>query len=245
MISVVDVGASNIDSAPPYVPLLKRGLCQVLCFEPQVDFWPSQSEHVTCRPDVVGDGKEHTLYLSNAPGMTSLYRINAPIWDVLCPKRDGEKLVRVVHEKRVPTIRLNDIDVERIDFLKMDAQGAELMVIKGGHIKIMRALCVHTEVSFVPLYVGQPMFADIDQALGDLGFLFHSFCEFHIQKIGDGPGPSRQVTQADAVYFRDFTKIDKLSGRDRETMATIAELCYGSYDLAQLCRRHIDGHHSD
>ncbi len=142
------------------------------------------------------------------------------------------------------TVKLDDL-VDPIDFLKMDAQGAELMVINGARFQIANAVCVHTEVSFVPLYAGQPMFGDIDRALVHLGFLFHTFREFHLQRIGDAVSQCRQVTQADAVYFRDFTKIDALSARERETMATIAELCYGSYDLAQLCRRSDHGHHAD
>ena len=33
--TIVDIGANPIDGDPPYIQMLKRGLCQVVGFEPQ------------------------------------------------------------------------------------------------------------------------------------------------------------------------------------------------------------------
>ena len=76
--TVVDVGASPIDGAPPYARMLAHGLCRVIGFEPQEDalaaLVAARSERETYLPYVVGDGRPGTLSICYAPGMTSLLR---------------------------------------------------------------------------------------------------------------------------------------------------------------------------
>jgi hypothetical protein len=66
-------------------------------------------------------------------------------------------------------------EVRRIDLLKLDVQGSELAVLQGGRDKLAQALAVHTEVSFVTLYRGQPPFGEIDGELRWPGFMPHCF----------------------------------------------------------------------
>jgi hypothetical protein len=52
----------------------------------------------------------------------------------------------------------------------MDVQGFEDRVIAGGLRTLERASVLWVETSFVELYEGQPLFADIHDRLRDLGF---------------------------------------------------------------------------
>ena len=45
-----------------------------------------------------------------------------------------------------------DLNIDYIDFLKIDTQGAEANVIFG--LGSYRPLCIYTEVQFIPLYKG-------------------------------------------------------------------------------------------
>jgi FkbM family methyltransferase len=57
--------------------------------------------------------------------------------------------------------------------IKMDVQGAEDKVIRGGCDFFKRARAVLTEIAYEPMYDDQPLFSDIHTMLGDLGFRFN------------------------------------------------------------------------
>nr|WP_244567251.1 FkbM family methyltransferase [Escherichia coli] len=46
--------------------------------------------------------------------------------------------------------------------LKIDTQGSELNILVGGEQVLNNTLCIQLEVSFIPLYEGQPSFGEID-----------------------------------------------------------------------------------
>lgn len=71
----------------------------------------------------------------------------------------------------VPVKRLDDV-VAPIEgaLIKIDAQGAEREIIKGGHETIRAASLVLIEMTYKPLYEGQALFNEIHRLLDDLGF---------------------------------------------------------------------------
>src|SRR5271155_3059774 len=78
--AVVDIGANPIDGTPPYKRMLERGLCTVIGCEPSRDAIErldrQKSSMETYLPYVVSDGQDHTLFVCDAPGMTSLLEPN-------------------------------------------------------------------------------------------------------------------------------------------------------------------------
>lgn len=61
------------------------------------------------------------------------------------------------------------------DLLKLDVQGYELEVLKGAPMMLRRAKAVLCEVSFVPLYKGQCLFADVVTFMSLAGFSLRAF----------------------------------------------------------------------
>jgi FkbM family methyltransferase len=57
--------------------------------------------------------------------------------------------------------------------VKLDVQGFEDKVIKGGNAVLSKTKVVITEASFFPIYEGQPLFDDIYTLLKSLGFKYH------------------------------------------------------------------------
>jgi FkbM family methyltransferase len=243
---VVDIGANPIDSTPPYKSLLEKRLCRVFGFEPQPAALAAlnsrRSDLETYLPYVVGDGKNATLKMCRAPGMTSLFAPDSnalnhfpgfPVWG------------QVIEEIPVKTHRLDDIaEIENFDFLKMDAQGAELAILQNCFERLASVVAIQTEVSFVALYKNQPSFGQIDVELRRLGFLPHCFANINKRLIAPfvAENPYQAINQlldADVVYVRDFMASDGMSAEQRKHLAVLAHLCYGSFDLTANCLHHL------
>jgi FkbM family methyltransferase len=246
--AVVDVGANPIDGDPPYKAMLAKQLCRVVGFEPQQDALASlnarKSDHETYLPYVIGDGTDGTLRVCRASGMTSLFR---PDQRVLRHFAGFSEWGQVVQEIPVSTRRLDDVgELEELDLLKIDVQGSELAVFIHGSQRLSRAVAVQAEVSFLPLYEGQPVFGDVDLELRKQGFVPHAFSAIKKWMIAplstDDPYAAlNQLLEADIVYVRDFTRPEALSTEQLKHLALIAHHCYGSWDLAVNCLHHLAG----
>ena len=240
---VVDVGANPIDGEPPYMPMLSAGLCRVTGFEPQeqalLELQQRKGPNEHYLPYAVGDGGTHTLKICVASGMTSLFEpdpMTLGLFDVLRPL--GEVTSRVPLETR----KLDDIsEIQHLDFLKIDIQGGELAVFKGGAVKLSQAVVVQTEISFVTLYKSQPSLGDVDLEMRRQGFIPHCFAAVKQWSIapyvvsGNPRRPLNQLLEADIVYVRDFVRPELMSDEQLKHLALIVHHCYGSFDLALRC----------
>jgi FkbM family methyltransferase len=247
-VEVVDVGANPIDEVPPYKPLLAVGRARVTGFEPNrtalARLQGAASAAERYLPHAVGDGARVTFRLCRAPGMSSTLPLNEPLMRHF---HGFTEWGQVVSEEAVDTVRLDDlVEVPTIDYLKIDVQGGELAVFEGARSRLARALCVHTEVMFQDMYVGQPLFADQDALLRGLGFRLHCFtspmarCLKPVLIDNDPYRGLNQLLQADAVYVRDFARLELLPPDDLLKLALIAHDLYHSFDLANLALLTLD-----
>jgi FkbM family methyltransferase len=240
---VVDIGANPIEGAPPYKPLLDAQLCRVTGFEPQAtalaELNLKKGAYETYLPYAVGDGREHTLNLCAYSGWTSLFVPSAAALEVFSFFKNN---ARVVGQARIQTQRLDDlVEVDDIDFLKIDIQGGELAVFAHGREKLKNAVVIQTELQFVDLYDGQPSFGQVDQELRAQGFIPHAFAglkKWPISPLEFGGNPTQplnQLLEADLVYVRDFIHADSMSSDQLKHLGLIAHSCYNSFDLAGRC----------
>jgi FkbM family methyltransferase len=81
-------------------------------------------------------------------------------------------------------------------FVKIDVQGFEDRVLRGGERTISQASVVLVETSFETLYDRQPLFADIHERLKDWGFEFRGNLD-HSYAAGDG-----RALQADSLFVK-------------------------------------------
>lgn len=76
--------------------------------------------------------------------------------------------------ENIKVMRLDDwigkVSIELPLFIKLDVQGYELQVIRGGCETIRRASGVLMELSFVELYEGQPLIRDVIETMHSMGF---------------------------------------------------------------------------
>ncbi|WP_300296531.1 FkbM family methyltransferase [Ferrovibrio sp.] len=238
-VKVVDVGANPIDGDPPYATLLRGGHADIVGFEPNLEALAKLNSQKgpteTYLPYAVGDGGRHTLNFCQAPGMTSLLKPNPEVINLF---HGFPAWGTVVGTEEIDTRRLDDIpETEGMDLLKIDVQGAELMVFQNATQRLAEAVVIQTEVEFLQMYVDQPLFGDVDCFLRSQGFVFHRFFPtvsrtIQPMLVGDNiyAGMS-QIFWADAIFVRDFTRPALMSERQLLAMAAIVHDCYQSFDL--------------
>lgn len=237
--AVVDIGAAPIDGIPTYREMLDNNQCTLLGFEPQLDMLEDAKRKATgpnerYLPHVVADGKPHTLYVASAPGMTSILEP----FDRMQRQFTGlASMGKVIHKMEVDTRRLDDVMRDGFcDFLKMDAQGSEMMILEGGYGTLMDAVAVQWEMSFVPLYKRQPSFGAMDIKLRSLGFIPHKLVEGKQWAIeGLNPKEANQVLEADIVYTRDWSFWPHMTPEQWKHLAILATYAFKSYDLGFKC----------
>lgn len=116
--------------------------------------------------------KTTTSWKDGNPGASSLFRASG--------KYPIEKYVQ--NETEVKSITLytfmTSYNIKSIDMLWMDAQGAELLVLKGLKKNISNVKLIHLETEFFEIYKEQPLFKDIKKWLNTHGFLLYKFTSF-------------------------------------------------------------------
>lgn len=240
MVEIVDIGANPIDGDPPYKRLLATGKARLTGFEPQPDALAIldalKSKHERYFPYVIGDGGEHNLHIYQGSGFASLLKLDGRTLDIFAHLKP---LSELLDEIPLQTKRLDDVDeVQILDYLKIDIQGSELAVFKNATNLLKDAICIQTEISFVPLYQGQPTIGDVDCELRSQGFIPHCFAA----PINTGPiSPIvfnnqpwqglHQLGEADLVYVKDFRRLENFSDCMLKNLAMVAHYCYRSMDL--------------
>jgi len=176
---MIDVGA-NDGSFAAY--LSRTFACErVIAFEPL----PSRRDQLAARGYEV-----HSVALSDHNGEALFNVSGADSASSLLPLTELCKSeypqVATVDQIRVPVRRLDDIlsPIESA-LVKIDAQGAELEILRGGKAVISAARLVLIEMTFKRLYAGQALFNDVHRELDIQGF---DLIGFRTQTVGTGSG---------------------------------------------------------
>lgn len=164
-----------------------------------------------------------TLFEAKLAYSTSLYKTRMEYFDRFL---NGDNGVTVA-ERKVSVRSLDEVvaseKIDRLDFIKLDAEGAELDILEGGTnavsapglVGVLSEIRLHREIN------GSPPFASLDIFLRDRGFrLFdievnrHSRRALPYPQVADYRLPSGerffayttrgQVQDGDALYFRDY-----------------------------------------
>jgi len=124
----------------------------------------------------------YKLALGNKNGISKFYTSekSGKIWpsgSLLKPKEHVIVMPNIIFndEIRVNTITLNDwakkYNIHKIDFLWLDMQGFELFALKSASRLLKTVKIIYTEVEFIELYTGQPLYCDVKKWLEKQGFI--------------------------------------------------------------------------
>ncbi len=246
-INILDIGAS-FSEEPPYQSLVDAGRARIIGFEPNAE----ECERLNLEygephrffPHFVGDGKPGTFHETNWMLTGSLYEPNSSLLEKF---QNLAELVTPVATHAVTTTKVDDIaDIGDVDFFKIDIQGGELAVFQNAVQALAGTLVIQTEVEFLELYKGQPMFADVDMFLREIGFQFHTFNGFGGRAFkplvlnNDVNQGLRQMLWSDAIYVKDWMDLSDLDVTKLQKYAVIAHDLLHSYDLAHFVLQVLD-----
>lgn len=184
---------------------------------------------------------EKELYVTKAPMCSSLYPPNETY---LARFHGLPELVNLDFSVGIETTTLDafceEENIEEIDFLQIDVQGADLDVLQGAiNLLNKTILAIQIEVEFSHLYINQPLFADVDNFLRSQKFsLFDLYSahrpRFHIQQKSPNH-PNGQILWGDAFYLRDLI-CDQFSKEEQSPSKILKLACVadvmGFYDYA-------------
>jgi len=228
----------------------QRNLINVVSFEPdKVEYEKIKKEKR--KQDVVlpyalcNEKKTIDLNLTKSRGCSSIFEPNFPFLE----KFPNVERFAIEEKEAVDSTTLDNLYetniLKNVDFIKLDTQGSELDILKGGEALIYNNIIgIQVEVEFKPMYKSQPLFNDVDIFIRNkFGLeLFDIRKTYWKYKEGRGIGPSKgQLIFGDALYFRCPFELPRWcsqfgneEGRNKIIMACFMGVLYGYPDYS-LC----------
>lgn len=184
-----------------------------------------------------------TLKLTKSRGCSSVLAPNRTFLDQFpdCGRFEVER------EVSLEAVTLDSIadsrELPTIDFAKIDVQGAELAILKGGRGRLAANLIgLEAEVEFSPMYRNQPLFSDIDGFVREeLGLELWDVRKTYWKHAAgiDAGSPKGQLIFGDALYLRPLHGLERWleplgreAAQEKIAMLVLASLVYGYADYA-------------
>lgn len=248
--TILEIGADPLEGVPERFHQLLDIFpgSQIIAFE--VDKELCERLNKTSKPGIkffptaLGRTEEtRTFYETRHPMCCSLYEPNERLISLY-------NNFEVAYLKSVGSIETVSMDnfalqnnIQSVDFIKIDIQGAELDVFQGGRNVLNQIVAMVCEVEFIPHYIDQPLFGDVCAFLNKEDIMFHKFLTLAGRALSpivvNNPNYPTQHIWSDAVFIRDIFKIPELSPQKLLKLGMLAYL-YGSRDLTYHCFQHYD-----
>ncbi|SIN89906.1 FkbM family methyltransferase [Vannielia litorea] len=241
--NLADIGARLTKEKPGYGLVMAVGAARLHAFEPEPEAFAeieaSKPERTTLYNAAVGKPGKATFYAHQIGSLSSVFKFSEACARYL---NKGFWTKREVTEIPMTLVALDEVKgFPRLDFLKMDVQGAELDVMKGGEHTLSEAVMVVPEVRFYQMYEGEPTWAELDTELRRQGFVLHKFLHQKSVLLGSRrwkqfkPKSGSQLLDGDAVYIRNMEEPENMSDFQLKALAVMAETVAESHDLCAFC----------
>lgn len=165
---------------------------RVLMVEPQ----PSHIHRLRSMTAACAEIELAPVLLGACPQGSVAFYLSESASSVL-PEPERRQSVEVIS---IPMTTLDEVTAgskfARPDFIKLDVQGYELEVLKGGEKILRSAQAVLMEVNLLPILDGAPLFHEAVHFMGERGFRLYDLCTF-FRRPYDGA-----LWQVDAIFVR-------------------------------------------
>jgi len=209
----------------------------------------SARDGVKYYPHALGEFNESKkLYITNHPMCSSLYKPNE---DLISLYHNFEAAY-LKSKTTIKTITLYNFletnNIGSLDFIKIDVQGAELDIFRGGKKALKDVLKIVCEVEFIHHYENQPLFGDVCKFLNGYDLMFNKFLGMAGRSLrpivfNSDKNFASQHIWSDAIFIKHIQKISQLSDKKLLKLSLLAAV-YESLDLTHYCLSRFDERNS-
>lgn len=224
-IVIVDIGARGGFNSE--WSAIRKG-SRIFCFEADKAecerLMATAPSNVTYIPHALaGKPGPAVLYETKLAASTGLYKTDMTYFGRLLNRDNGVVVAEHRVEATTLDVALQEFGIDSVDFIKLDAEGAELDILRGAAqlIDVSPVVGVLSEIRYQQEINGSPAFGDFDCYMRQTGLRLYGLCAFnqsHVAlpypSIGDYRLPSGerffayttrgQIQDGDAIYFRDL-----------------------------------------
>ena len=206
-LTIADIGALGINENNKFNSLISKDYTKIFKFDDLID----KKSLIDQNYDTIlwSEEKNMNFFIRANKVSSSLFETN----DDILKEFKNYKDHNVIEKKIVKTKALSSInELVDIDLLKIDAEGAELEILKGLNEKIDNVLTIELEMQFIERYLGSPLFEKIHEFLKDNNFeLYLINQESWIKNEKKTNSQSNhKIIWGDFVYFKKISKINKI-----------------------------------
>ncbi len=230
---ILDVGSLPLQDEPHlWFPLSEYVNLSIEGFDPQVKTEIIDIEPINEKMSVrfrnvamaLGDGYQKILYINNELPTSSMYQINesSPFLHL--------NTLKAIDCIEVSTVKLDDLSTpEFIDLLKLDVQGFELEILKNATKTLDKVAVLIVEVEYSPIYLGQPLFAEVDIFLRSQDFEL-----VDLKNVAYPYASPNEFKSADTVIWADAIYRKKTQEKKMlNSQALLFGVIFGKWNIAE------------
>jgi len=198
VLTIFEVGAADGRDTSIYAQRYPRAI--VHAFEPLPENFAKLQAVAEAEPRI----RPENMAVSSKSGTAAFHVAALPDASSLFSARStGSTFDKYTQKKKSIEVNVTTLDeyclgvkIDKIDILKMDAQGAELDILKGSKnlIENKRVGLIYTEVNFMKIYDGSCRFHDVAAYLDQLDYELHAIYDQHHNQFG-------RLAWADAIFL--------------------------------------------
>ncbi len=233
----LDVGAQGGFNSDNFFPQKYNSYFEKVLVEPI----KTEAEKLSDSKFIINKGlwnekdRKKLYILDNRLGSSSMYepdKINFDLHNIKSKDFDNYKVTRTIEvDCDTLTNQLTELNIEDLDYLKIDAQGAELNILKG--LGNYRPLLIRIEAHFFSMYKDVPSWHHLVNLLYNLNYVM-------IDLKGIGNHNTRIPVEADMIFIPDFnSEIGKnlILGKKEKFLSIM--LIFGQIKLLQIIMKKL------
>jgi FkbM family methyltransferase len=210
-----------------------KNFVKLISFDPQIENSYKKENFYFINNALYDEKTKLNFYKTKNPQCSSLLIPNYDFLEAF-GKSEEFKIIETT-EIEVDTLdnQLKNLNINNVDFIKLDTQGSELYILEGSSKYLENVLGIETEIEFKPIYQGQPLFFDVDNYLKSKNFELLDLRKIYWKrgKFRSAPNYKGELIWGEALYFKNLKKL-KIMSETKLIKAALLLLVYNKIDLA-------------